>query len=858
MWIAAAFVVSAVIFGAFQNRPNWVPVGGFGQAGSQGNEDGKLNKPFKARYAPGVVVVRFTDKSSIQNRLSVMKRFGLAVDPKCQSPYFVRFFIQTPAGVEADVDSMCNSLLREPSVVWAEPDFAVEPEQALPNDAMFSELWGLHNTGQTGGTPDADVDAPDAWQQVGSQTPVTVAVLDDGVDYTHPDLAANIWVNTDEIAGNGIDDDANGKIDDIRGWDTNSEDNDPMPNGTNQHGTHVAGTIGAVGDNGIGICGVSRNVRVMPVLMYNGQSSWLTDLAEGIDYAWQNGAKVISVSYNIDGYGQALVDAILRAQAADVVYCNSAGNNGQQNPPRQTIRTLTTNTVFVAASDHNDNKASFSNWGTYIEIAAPGVAITSTLPGNSYASWDGTSMATPHVSGAIAVLRSYFPTLTARQVLDRMLGFADHPAGLASTVPGGRFNLSSSIDYNDSTPPSTPTDLRQLAKTTSSVRIQFRASGDDGLSGQASAYEIRIAPTPLGLANFSTGTLVQAFVPQTDGGLPVVVDLSSMPQGLSYMAIRAKDNLGNVSADVVTGKVWTAPLTYIDNGEGEPAFSGGSSTWALTTEQASSPTHSYSDSPGVNYANNANSSLTAMAPIVPGSTTALKFSTRYDLESNYDYLRFEVSTDGGTNWTQLVSYTGTATTWSQKSVSLAAYAGQSVLIRFRLTSDGSVVRDGAYVDDVSLMNLTTVHFDNFEGGVNFTGTGGFALTNTRSYSPSYSWSDGPVGNYANNVNITMTRNAALDLSGLASATLTFMSDMNTESGYDYLRVKYSTNGGSSFAEATKFSGNSSGWKPFSATLPSASNVILQFNFTSDGSVVAEGLWIDDIAISGEPWIPVRR
>ncbi|MFA4947635.1 MAG: S8 family serine peptidase, partial [Candidatus Krumholzibacteriia bacterium] len=154
------------------------------------------------------------------------------------------------------VDEAINKYRGDPRVEYIEPNYVVTALDAIPNDPSFPLLWGLHNTGQTGGTPDADIDAPEAWQTATGNT-VVIGVLDTGVDYLHPDLAANIWTNTDEMPGNGIDDDGNGYIDDVRGWDFVGDDNDPMDD--YHHGTHCAGTIAAVGNNGIGVAGVCWN-----------------------------------------------------------------------------------------------------------------------------------------------------------------------------------------------------------------------------------------------------------------------------------------------------------------------------------------------------------------------------------------------------------------------------------------------------------------------------------------------------------------------------------------------------------------------------------------------------------------------
>ena len=225
-----------------------------------------------------------------------------------------------------------------PDVLYAEPNYrihALDMPQYFPNDPRFSELWGMHNTGQTGGTPDADIDAPEAWTRP-TANDVLVAVIDSGVDYNHEDLAVNMWTNGGEVAGNHLDDDGNGYIDDVLGWDFvghdvyhPQEDNDPMDD--NGHGTHVSGTIAAIGDNSAGVVGVAGlcgHVRIMAVrfLDDNGDGT-VGGAIDAIEYAIDNGAKVLNNSWGGGGYSQALKDVITAADAAGALFVAAAGND---------------------------------------------------------------------------------------------------------------------------------------------------------------------------------------------------------------------------------------------------------------------------------------------------------------------------------------------------------------------------------------------------------------------------------------------------------------------------------------------------------------------------------------------------
>lgn len=328
-------------------------------------------------------------------------------------------------------------------VLYAEPDYIVST-QAIPNDSRFAELWGMNNTGQTGGTADADIDAPEAWDVTTGTPAVRIAVIDTGIDRTHPDLAANIWSNPGEIAGNGIDDDGNGYIDDIHGWDFYNEDNDPADD--HGHGTHVAGTIGGSGNNGQGVAGVCWNVSLIG-LKFLGSSGFGTtsDATEATLYATRIGVKLSSNSWGGGTYTQALKDAIDAADAAGILFVVAAGNAGSNNDAviQYPSGYTSANIIAVAATDRSDALASFSSYGaTTVDLAAPGVDILSSVPGATYAIKSGTSMATPHVAGACALLWSYRPALTHREVKAIILSSVDPiPAMAGKAISNGRLNV---------------------------------------------------------------------------------------------------------------------------------------------------------------------------------------------------------------------------------------------------------------------------------------------------------------------------------------------------------------------------------------------------------------------------------
>ena len=351
-------------------------------------------------------------------------------------------------GADTDVEALKQVF--EASGQFGEVEFNYQVSiNVIPNDPQFSALWGLNNTGQTGGGFDADIDAAEAWDVEQGSDAVVVAVIDTGIDYNHQDLAANMWRNLGEIAGNGIDDDLNGFVDDVYGYDFINNDGNPMDD--HSHGTHVAGTIGAVGNNNLGIVGVSHEVSLMALkfLGANG-SGWTTDAARAVDYAVSMGADIMNASFGGGGFSSVMNDALNRANQAGVLFVAAAGNdygNNNDLSPHYPSSYDVPNVVAVAATDHRDQLAWFSNYGsTSVDLAAPGVNVLSTIPGNSYASYDGTSMATPHVAGAAALLLAQDPTLTVTQLKQILMDTTDPIASLnGKVVTGGRLNVGNAI-----------------------------------------------------------------------------------------------------------------------------------------------------------------------------------------------------------------------------------------------------------------------------------------------------------------------------------------------------------------------------------------------------------------------------
>jgi subtilisin family serine protease len=394
-------------------------------------------------YVPGEIIIKFEDRVAAAARQAALSRNGVRVFRELRG--IGALYGALPAG--ADVIAAAARLESLAQVRYAEPNYIYYID-GIPNDPRFSSLWGLHNTGQTGGTPDADIDAPEAWDIATGDDGVIIAVIDSGTDFSHVDLAANMFTNPGEVV-NGIDDDGNGFVDDLRGWDFVDGDNDVRDNSPEclGHGTHTAGTAGAVGNNGTGITGVAQNVSILPIRAlgpFEGDCVGFTaDLVDGIDYAAMMGAHISNNSWGGGGFSTAIRDAIAASRHLFVAAAGNAGRNNDTSPFYPASYPLD-NIVAVAATDHNDNKAGFSNFGTTsVDLAAPGVNTFSTLPGDFYGSLSGTSMAAPHVAGAAAVLLGANSGLTVAELKDRLLRGTD---GLGLPVAtGGRLNLNGTL-----------------------------------------------------------------------------------------------------------------------------------------------------------------------------------------------------------------------------------------------------------------------------------------------------------------------------------------------------------------------------------------------------------------------------
>ncbi|MGH9875098.1 MAG: S8 family serine peptidase [Pyrinomonadaceae bacterium] len=493
-----------------------------------------------------------------------------------------------------DTMAAIAALKAQPDVLYAEPNYLLHLD-ANPNDPRFlsNELYGLLKIG-----------APTAWDtikgssdtvQAGFGSPrIVVGVIDEGIDLVHEDLAANIWTNPGEGATpDGLDNDSNGFVDDIHGYDFALNSGTITPQ---THGTHVAGTIGAVGNNAIGVVGVNWGVGLMSLKFIDGFQADTADSIRACNYAkmmrdlWVSSGgtqganlRILNNSYGDDQFTQSFLDSINALNQSGILFVASAGNvDGFSTQPDNDIVPhypsgyAAPNVIGVASTGQTDNLAGDSHFGAAtVQMGAPGIGILSTTPGNTYSFLSGTSMATPHVAGAAALLLAQNPNLTIQQLKGLLIYNGDPVASLAGkTVTGKRLNVANSmaaVAENDVTAPGTVGNFHVNTQTGRSFNIGWTASGDDGASGQASLYAVSFTDASSGAVIF-----LKNVIPAASGVVQAVDVKIPYRHLIGTISLREFDNAGN------EGVPATLAVSVSPN-EGDPYLTPLSAPVALST-----------------------------------------------------------------------------------------------------------------------------------------------------------------------------------------------------------------------------------------------------------------------------------
>lgn len=407
-----------------------------------------------ADHVPGEIIVKIKNQKA-QNFLSRKSSYGVQV--KELMNLSMGNFIVLKSNNKSLLSTI-EKLNQDPAIEYAEPNFiykaiGTKPSKNLTNDPQFGDLWGLINKGNNEpagtrgnssptGVAGIDINAVKAWQITKGSKAVKIAVIDTGVDYNHPDLKNNIWTNTAELNGKpGVDDDGNGYIDDIHGYDFANDDGDPMDG--NGHGTHCSGTIAAEHNNGVGVAGVMAEASIIGVKFLTDEGSGATDGAiKAIDYATKLNVDIMSNSWGGGGRSEALKEAIERAEQAGIVFTAAAGNSATDNntEPHYPSSYEVDNVISVAAHNYNNELAYFSCYGSKtVHVTAPGRNILSTTPNNSYEVFSGTSMATPHVTGVIGLYIAEHGRKNVKDLRDDLMSSSVYGKAYAKkTISKGR------------------------------------------------------------------------------------------------------------------------------------------------------------------------------------------------------------------------------------------------------------------------------------------------------------------------------------------------------------------------------------------------------------------------------------
>ncbi|MCB0131543.1 MAG: S8 family serine peptidase, partial [Caldilineaceae bacterium] len=621
-----------------------------------------------------------------------------------------RIFLLTLAP-DADTAATLDALRALPQVDYVVLDglaTAAQLSTEVPDDPEFERQWGLHNTGQTGGLAGADIAALPAWRVTTGGPETVIAIVDSGIDPDHPDLRANL----------------------IPGYDFVNNDRDARDDFG--HGTHVAGTIGAMGNNGTGVVGINWTVRMLgckfPSASGSGSTAnaikcfnYVTELKEKQGYN-------IVLTNNSWGGGlasDALRDAMGGANAP--MHICAAGNANSSRIAYPAGYDLD-NIISVAATDHDDLYASFSNWGAdWVDMAAPGVDIYSTVPTGSctmcdssgYRSASGTSMATPHVTGAAALVWSANPTLTNEQIKGRFLSGADALNDRSkTTLTNGRLNLLNGLE-EDETAPAPVTNLAVSSVLMTQVDLTWTAVGDDGLQGTANAYDIRYASSPISTATWDDATPVENEpTPQPAGSIERMTVTDLQPATTYYFAMKVMDNVGNESdlSNIVVFATSAGTIVFEDNmenGEGSWTTVGDDNLWHLSQIRSHSPSNAwyYGKEETRNYETGASNRGYLVSPainLVDADEVMLTFAEWSELQSNeeFDRTRVQVSTDGE-SWQTVYESHGTEESWAKRTVSLSPYIERSgvVYVRFWFdtVNDRFNAYEGWFIDDVQIL-----------------------------------------------------------------------------------------------------------------------------------------------------------
>lgn len=711
---------------------------------------------YAKEFVPKQLIVKFKDGTTLSKVQETLQTLGAINTFQFKSSQAL--LLNIPDAIsQKDILALAVALNEVESIDYAVPN-GILKVSSVPNDPEFSKQGDL-----------VSIEAQKAWNISQGSHDVRVGVIDTGIDYFHPDLKDNIWANPGEMgvdiegndkATNGIDDDENGYVDDLHGYDFVNNDSDPMDD--YGHGTHVAGTIGARGNNGVGIAGINWQVSLVALKVFAADGSGTdADVVKAIDYATQMNIPITNNSYGGAGYNQAVRDAIEANSKKGSLFIAAAGNNNFDNdivdffPANYGLP----NIISVAAVDNQGNKPPFSNWGARkVDITAPGVDVFSTgVEGinGRYAVMSGTSMAAPHVTGAAALIKAVYPESTFLEIKNRIIYGADQIQSLLipnfsydffrhdewpidkPLVRGGRrLNIEKSLE-RDFTAPGIPSGLQITFSGLTSLEVQFQPAGDDGSSGKAAGYMAVASATPVTNEDSWNGEKkidLSHFQVKENGTLGARVgDLEFLQKG--FLTIRSVDNAGNLGPlNTPLAFEMTKPKElFANDGESsERTISKDLFSWTIPFLQEEVPGRGkvWSDTPpGVREFREYNYLEFDQDIEVPHSDVVLQFDTKLDCTAVWERALVEVRINNELDpfksygvwnpdkkaydwlnpprWRYVGVYSAPKCDWATVRIPLnnKLKAGDKVRIRFFFRGGGYVSdgHDGWLIDDIKLL-----------------------------------------------------------------------------------------------------------------------------------------------------------
>ena len=691
---------------------------------------------------PQQVIVKFvsgTSQSKINQVLSVLD--------KAKQKYVFKangaILVDLPSSVAAtskDIIGIVMALSELNSVEYATPNMMVKAID-IPTDPLYGEQDDLNPNSNRG--PLINIHAQEAWSKTQGSKEVLVGIIDTGIDYNHPDLADNIWTNPGETGPwmpqdpnstpcrdkscNGIDDDGNGYVDDVHGYNFVSETNHD-PKDDHYHGTHVAGTIGATANNQIGVAGINWHVSLVALKFLDSTGSGsVADAVRAVEYATKMKIPITNNSWGGGGFDPTLNAAIAAAGKQGSLFVAAAGNNSSNNDstPSYPASYNLENVISVAAVDSTGELASFSNFGlSSVHLAAPGVNVLSTTPFShdqrGYIRLSGTSMATPHVAGAAALLKALYPSANPLQLKSRLVYSATKLASLNGKVmSGGLLNIEAAM-VDDQSPPNAVANLKRGMTGITRMSLQWSPSGDDGSSGLASFYLARLSSQPIQNENDweaakSVAMTVSNFSAFSD--VPISGEIKSLPlSSKGFVTLRAVDNVGNLSplSPSLAYQLATPSVLYENNKSNletvtrSPQKNG----WGVESDPKKGMV--FSDSPNKPYEDNIDVSMILPPIQVLYPDAVIQFETKLSCEPGLDWanVEYQVNNEVDTEtkepkWRTLGAYSAMNCNWAPVSLQFGEQLVVNDIVTFRLhfTSDASGREDGWLVRGINILGV---------------------------------------------------------------------------------------------------------------------------------------------------------